>query len=316
MRHTVRTIALFSLIASAPQGQAAELITQSLDGSISLSGSAGLMTIEANELVYDGGQRISRLVWESDAVGLVNGTLDMELQNSWKARFSASGGFGGDSDMTDYDWIAPFSTGEGMDDWSDRSRHPDTKLDHYYRLEAELSRTMFEDAYSTLGLGGGLRYTDVKWSAYGGSFIYSDAGFRDFRGRFPDDERGISYRQQFPVAYAALNATHVTGDWRLAGALQGGLTVGARDTDDHWMRALRFEDRLDTAPVISANVEVGYQIMPNATFYLGAGLEKIFEARGDTTMVDTTSGASQTFADSAGGDFSAMSLSMGVKGRF
>src|SRR3546814_9973093 len=92
--------------------------------------------------------------------------------------------------MEDYDWFQPGN------DWTDRSRHFDTDLDHYLMIDiaGRFDRLRWEDG--RLGLLGGVRYTDVQWTAYGGDFVYTATTFRDTVGSFPAGERGITYRQQ------------------------------------------------------------------------------------------------------------------------
>jgi len=300
------------------QGQAADFITQSADATIRLSGSIGLANLWADELVFDeNGKRLSRLIWESNAVKIVTGTLDVELPKEWQLRLTAAVGFDGNGHMRDYDWIPPFAEpGSGMDAWSDRSIHPDTRLDHYFRIEGEIGRALYDLGTSSFGLGGGLRYTDVKWSAYGGTYAYSADSFRDSRGAFRNGEPGISYRQQLPVPYAAVNGSQRLGDWIFTSALQGGFTLGARGVDDHWQRSLNFVDRFEATPVVAANIEAGYSLTAQTLFYVGAAFEKMFEANADSSATYVPTGEQETYDGGGGGAFRSMSVSVGVKGRF
>lgn len=56
---------------------------------------------------------------------------------------------------------------------------------------------MINDA-TVINLHGGFKYTNMKWKAYGGSYIYSGDGFgfREDRGKFPDGEPVIDYEQR------------------------------------------------------------------------------------------------------------------------
>lgn len=312
---TLLTVCMAALPA---QGHTADFITQSADGTIRISGSVGLANLWADELVFDeNGKRLSRLIWESNAVKIVTGTLDVELPKEWQLRLTASAGFDGDGHMRDYDWIPPFAEpGSGMDAWSDRSIHRDTRLDHYFRIEGEIGRAVYDNGTASFGLGGGLRYTDVKWSAYGGTYAYSVDSFRDSRGVFRDGEPSISYRQQLPVPYAALNGSQRLGDWVFTGALQGGFTLGARGVDDHWQRSLHFVDRFEATPVVTANIEAGYSLTPQTLFYVGAAFEKMFEADADSSATYVPTGEQETYDDGGGGAFRSMSVSVGLKGRF
>ncbi|RVN32209.1 omptin family outer membrane protease [Sinorhizobium meliloti] len=79
----------------------------------------------------------------------------------------------------------------------------------------------------------GRRHTDVKWTAYGGSGIYSnEEGFRKGQWKAPDWERGVSYRQKIPVGFLSLSGEHVLGDLTISGAIQSGLSFGIKSMDD------------------------------------------------------------------------------------
>lgn len=287
------------------------------DKSFSLSGGVGLMNINAGEFVYDGDYTVSRLDWESKGVVLFTLNGEAELPYDLKLKASVSTGISGDGHMVDYDWIYPGNSGpNGPDDWTDRSIHPDTDLDHYWAGTLELSKEVYATEDTSLSLGGGFKYTDVKWTAYGGSFIYSGAGFRDTVGNFTDGEKGISYRQQIPVAYGTAALTHQYGNWTLGAGLKGGLSFGIRDTDDHWMRDLRFYDTMDAAPMLGADLSASYQWNDNTSFFVAGAFEKIFRRGGDVEIVDTTTGSSSFISDGAGADFQSVQVSFGVNMKF
>lgn len=299
------------LAAVAGTASAEEAKLQSLDGQVTFSGSFGLTSIKANELVYGGsGRKVSKLIWESQSVSTINGAVDVALPDQWYIKANGSFGFDGDGYMADYDWMDPNKP------WTHRSLHPDTRLSHYIAASVEVGREILSRDGTDLGLGLGFKYTDVRWTAWGGSYIYSASGFRDSRGDFADDEKGISYRQSWPVPYIGANLSHASGPWTFSSALQGGVTVRGRDIDDHWVRNLRFYDRFEAAPSLAVSGSVDYAVWHNASVFLKGSLEQIFRADGDTEMVDTTTGTRTIFRDGAGGDFRSMTVSLGLKGRF
>ena len=317
MRKIMALTAVGMLSAAAGNVRADETLYTNADKSFSLSGGVGVMNIDAGEFVYDGSYTVSRLDWESRGVVLftLNGTAELPYDLMLKA--SVSTGVKGNNNMVDYDWIYPGNAGpNGPNDWTDRSIHPDTSLDHYWAGSIELSRNVLTTDDSAVSLGAGFKYTDVKWAATGGTYIYSGNSFRDNVGSFPDGQKVISYRQQIPVLYATAGFTRDIGDWTLGGALKGGVSFGIRDTDDHWLRTLRFHDDMNAAPMLGADVSASYNWNQNTAFYVAGGFEKVFHSRGDTSMTDTSTNTTGNSSDSAGADFQSMQLSFGVKMKF
>jgi outer membrane protease len=308
MRPTVATLCLMAL--GALPAYAEDVTLQSLDGTVTFKGSYGLTSIKANELVYEGKTKLSQLIWESSYVSTLNGAVAIELPKDFYLSASGTIGLGGDGHMVDYDWLVPDRA------WSDRSIHPDTRLNHYFVASVEVGREIFSRDGTDLGLGAGFKYTDVKWTAWGGSFVYSDQGFRDWRGEFDPREKGISYRQSWPVPYLGANLSHHSGPWTFATSLQAGLAIDSYDIDDHWVRNLRFCDYFETTPAVSLSGSVQYAVWNNAAFYLSGSFDRMFRVRGDTKMVDTVNGDEQWFMDGAGGDYRAATVSFGLKGQF
>lgn len=286
------------------------------DKPVSLSVDAGLANISAEETVYSGGQKISHLDWQSKGVMVLRGALSVDLGPSWTLKAEAKTGMEGNGQMTDYDWIYPYYINGSKNGWSDRSEHGDTDLDHYFSGSLELNRRFYDDGSSQMGAGIGARYTDVQWTAKGGTFVYSVFATRDFRGRFADDERGITYRQKIPVIYANLNGEQTFGRWTVTGSLQAGAMIKAKDVDDHWMRDLRFDEDFSIAPSYGARAGIEYQLTDSIALYVDGSVESTRFGRGDTKMRDTVTGESARFDDAAGGSFSALFAGFGVKGSF
>ena len=280
----------------------------------SLSGGIGLMNIDAGEFVYDGDYKISQLDWQSRGVVLFTLGAEAELSPDYLLKAKIDTGIDGDGDLTDYDWL--MNGPNGMNDWTDRSRHPDTGLDHYYAGALEIYRRMWADDSSELQLGGGFKYTDVKWSASGGSYVYSDNAFRDSSGSFADGQRIISYRMQLPVAYASVAASRTFGSWTLDGDVKAGLSFGIDDTDDHWGRQRRFFDRMDPAPMIGVDLRASYAMTEDTSFYLGGSFEQIFKSEGSSKEINTATGNVESLSDGAGANYRAVNLTFGLKRQF
>lgn len=294
------------------------------DGNFIVFGGIGLANIKAQEFVYRGaaactdsgweskGHKCSQLNWESKGITLFTAGAEAQIENDWSLKGSVNVGTGGNGHLVDYDWLSP-----GHDDWSHRSIHPLTELDHYVAGAIELDRIIYGNETSSVAVGAGLRYTDVKWTAYGGSGTHSsEDGFRDKPMAWPDWERGISYRQKIPVGFVSLSGEQTLGDLTISGGIQGGLSFGIKDIDDHWGSA-RFHEDMDPAPAIGAIVALNYALTPGASLYLSGSFERVFNQRGDMQVDDTAKGIRFPWIkDGAGANFESMSLSFGLKGSF
>ena len=299
------------LFATAP----ADLATANdlpITGSIGI----GIANIYGKEKVFDGGSKISELDWTSRNVPILRGALGFDLGDGWKIKAEGNVAVNGGGEMTDYDWIAPFATDSSKNGWSHRSIHPDTKLDHYFDGRIELSKRIYGDETQSVFLGAGAKYSDVKWTASGGSFVYSVGGPRDRSGDFADGERGITYQQKIPVVYAALGGEQQYDRVTLSGVVQVGAAIQARGVDDHWMRDLRFVDELGLSPAYSAKAGLGYALTESMSLYLDGEVEKIDFKRGDTRVKDTVTGSTASFEDAGGGNFAAIQIGFGIRGSF
>jgi outer membrane protease len=306
-----RAVAAALAFVSAPAAvQAGDMLLSSADGTVIFRGSYGITAIKANELVWEGKAKVSQLIWKSQGISTFTGDATFALDKSFYVKAIGTIGFGGDGYMADYDW---FNAGGP---WTHRSQHPDTRLDHYFALSLEAGREILSHDGTSVSLGGGFKYTDVKWSAYGGSYVYSDSGFRADRGKFPDGEKGISYQQQWPVPYLGVNLSHTEGDWTFGSALQGGIAVGADGTDDHWMRDLRFIDHFDTTPAVMISASAEYEFRPSTAFYVSGSFDHMFRTRADTDMINKTTGGKREFPDGAGADYQSVTVSLGLRGTF
>ncbi|WP_323130284.1 omptin family outer membrane protease [Sinorhizobium medicae] len=311
-RVSIRSVAISCFLYGAPSFAAADnALFSSDDGNVVVFGDIGLANIKAQEFFYVGDHKISQLNWESKGVTLFTVGVDGQIDNDWSLKGSVKVGTGGNGHLVDYDW-----TIIEREDWSHRSIHPLTELDHYVTAAIELNRIAYGNETSSIAVGAGMRYTDVKWTAYGGSGIYTEKTFRDKRWELPDWERGVSYRQKIPVGFLSLSGEHVLGDLTISGGLQSGLSFGIKSIDDHWRRNLRISDDMSPAPTIGANVAVSYALTPGASLYLSGSFERVFHSRGDTERHNFATGEIAFRKDSAGATFQAMSVSFGLRGTF
>lgn len=313
------------LMATPSFAAADDVLFSSDDGNLIVFGGIGLANIKAQEFVYPSagactesgwvskGHKCSQLNWESKGVTLFTLGFDAQIDDDWSLNGSINFGTGGNGHMVDFDWLS-----RGHDDWSDRTIHPGTELDHYVDGAVELDRIIYGSETSSFAVGAGFRYTDVKWTAYGGSGLYSsEDGFRNSPVAWADGERAISYRQKIPVGFVSLSGERVLGDLTISGGIQGGLSFGIKDIDDHWSRDLRYHDDMDPAPTIGATVAVNYALTPGASLYLSGSFERVFHKPGDMQIDDTAEGTRYPpTKDEAGANFESMSISFGLKGSF
>jgi plasminogen activator len=310
-----------ALPAMAADLDAEDTLVVEEESIFTFTGGIGIVSLEANEFVYaapGSDTRLSQLIWQSTAPMLTAG-LDVNLPEGWTLAAKAQVALGGDSYMEDYDWIAPWATGTGDDDWSHRSQHEDTDLDWYFNGSILLGHDFAVSDNVTVNLNGGFKYTDVQWAAYGGSYVYSSGGYRNDVGDFPDGEAGITYRQSFPALVAGIDAEMVQDQWTFGVSAQGGFTLYGIGDDHHWMRTpvLNFIDNLGSAPLLSVGASASYEVAEGMNLFLAGTAEKIFTARGDTDIYNNDTGVLLgTDADGGGGDLFAASITGGIKGTF
>ena len=310
----LRTASFFlvggTLLFSAPAfGQ--DAYSSSSAGSVRYFAGIGMANIKAGEYVYSGDYKVSQLDWESKGVKTGSLGAEVDIGYAWKLKGRVDVGLGGDGFMEDRDWLDTSYSG-----WTHQSLHPDTELDRYINVLLEAERALVDTGATRLGIGGGIGYTNVKWTARGGSYIYSDVTLHDTVGNFADGEKGITYEQRIPTLFLSANAEQKLGALTLSGVLRGGASVGYKDVDDHWLRDLHFIERMNLAPMMGATVTADYQILPSAAVYVAGDFQKIFKTCGDVEQRNTATGVVSYYDDSAAADFQSLTISAGVKGRF
>lgn len=316
MKVRLPTCVLMAAMLVSGTASADDLSLRSADGGLWLSGGVGLMNIEAHEHVYLGDNKASQLDWDTNGVLLYTAKAGADLGSDWHVKGKIDLGFGGDGHMVDYDWVPGFAVDQSMDGWSDRSIHPDTRLDYYVSGALEIGRTIFTDERSTVSLGGGFKYTEVRWDAFGGSYIYSSRSLRDDIGELPAGLKGISYKQQIPTFFLGFDGATHFDRLSLSGGVKGGMTRGINDQDDHWLTGTRVFGTMKAAPVLMLDAAVDYRLTDMASIYLAGNFENVFRERGDMNSIDTATGNATLYRNAAGASIRTMSLQMGFRARF
>ncbi|QQR36709.1 omptin family outer membrane protease [Devosia oryziradicis] len=283
------------------------------DDTVRIQAGIGAMYLQGDEKVVSGNNTISHLIWQTKTP-VLRGSIAVDFGGGLSASLEGSTAGFGTSYMEDYDWLRG---NYAFDNWSDRSQHPDTRLNHYFTGAAALGYELVNHDNAVVRVHGGFKYTDVKWTAHGGTFVYSGLGFRDTTGSFADGVPGITYRQQLPELFLGFDGEEDYGSFRVGGLLRGGVTFFSTATDDHWLRNLRFVDSLYMAPTFTAGVDIGFDIGRNAEFILAARYDHIFEQRGDTRYYDIPTGVQIGGAtNAAAGALRSAELTAALKGSF
>ena len=285
----------------------------SADGTVQVSGGVGSMYLEANEYVFNGDATLSRLIWQSWAP-VLRGAMVVQLSGGWSVSAEGSvAGFGA-SYMEDYDWRVKT---RDFNAWTDRSQHPDTRLSHFVTGAAALGYTLADDGDGAVQLQAGIKYTDVKWSAHGGSSITSSGGFRNVTQDFADGAPVIDYRQQLPELFVGFDGEQRYDGVRLGGMVRGGVTVMGQSHDNHWLRDLRVEDSFRPAPTLELGADLGFALGASSEFTLAARYSQTFVMRGKSAYFDTTTGARTLVGDDLGGaDLRSADITAGWRGSF
>lgn len=284
-----------------------------VDGRLRLRASLGATYLQGNEFVYAGTYRVSKLIWETTAP-LLRGSISADLGYGISISAEGSMAFNGDSHMVDYDWLHGDDTHEN---WTHRSEHPDTSLEHFWTGAATIGYDLANVEDAVIRLHGGFQYTDVKWNAFGGSYVYSsDTGFRDLVGSISPGEPAISYRQQMPEVFLGVDGEQYYGALRVGALMRAGLVVGAVATDDHWLRDLRFTDTIYVQPAVELGLDAGYALGSHAELTLGGRLKHMFEQRGDAAAYDTASGTTYHTTNGVAASFTQVDATVGLRARF
>lgn len=320
-------IAACFFIALSTAAQAAELVAARFGkGDVAISGSVDYLNLLGDEQVYYGpkdSRLLSRLFWDTSSAAGLTGNVRYGFTDQLSVYGSATIGFLANSYMTDYDWRARDTF--GIDDWTDRSQHPDTALDHYYALDIGARFTVLQNSDRDFGVIGGVRYTDVKWSARGGDYVYSgctsfpdDCYFREDIGNFPDGQPGITYQQKLPAYYTGIAGSIDQGLWTFDGALKIGATVGARDIDHHWQRDILFLGDFKPGLYLGVSANANYRVKENVRLSFGFSYDHYGLVKGSVTTYSIATGEFSGFepANSGGAALRALRLSAGLNAKF
>lgn len=275
----------------------------------SVRGGVLLQQGEAREIVFDEDHQLSELIWDIKGLMYAGGSASLLLGSRFQVNASYWTALNeGSGEMQDYDWFV-----EGAD-WTHFS---DGRVDINEAYTFDINGTFDLVRSDDLGLYimAGYKQMYWDWSQYGGSFIYSVNGFRDFVGQAPDDENGINYDQTFQVPYAGLGASVRLGNLHGSGYLIYSPIVQAEDNDEHVLRNLYFTETFENIDYLGMGGELVFNVTDRLYISGAIDLHSIPEARGDMEIRDAA-GNVDFNPDSAGIENTAASVSAMVGLRF
>ncbi|MCL9780188.1 omptin family outer membrane protease [Vibrio sp. S4M6] len=287
----------------APEARAA-----SNNGNVTFEGSLGVLNGSSTELVYESsGRKLSQLDWEIEDVPIIKlGIIwDVESDLTLQGRIWSVLTSNGDAHMEDRDWQDANQSSP-----TDISIHPDTKLRHAFEIDLNSIYWFVQQVNYKVGLLSGYQYNEFKWDGIGGTFSYNNGANV---GSFADVVV-IDYKQQYSVFYLGLAGEYTLGSRsEFATSVKWSPWVYAKDVDNHYLRNLRFyDDSNELSNFVSLSVNYGYRFSSQTKIYAEYVYTKYFEARADTTTVNTSTGATSFSPNAAGLDNEHSTVSIGL----
>lgn len=265
----------------------------------------------ADEIVYNGAKKLSHLEWDIKNLKMLSLGFNSQFSDGFGARIKFSNAINnGDGKMVDYDWIGKnYDGNKNHANWTDRSIS-DVKIQKAQQFDIAGSYNLYKDEFK---FNLGYKNDRFKWRDYGGSYIYSDGGFRNDVGNF-NGERGITYEQTFETPYIGLEYQKELFDKEIYGNIFGNYSnlVYAHDTDIHHLTNYKFDEYFKNGEYYNWGANIFSKVKEN--LYLGVGYEYVYypENRGYTIMQDLATGESYKYENSAGiiNKFSKISLNL------
>ena len=252
----------------------------------------------ADEIVYNGAKKLSHLEWDIKNLKMLSLGFNSQFSDGFGARIKFSNAINnGDGKMVDYDWIGKnYDGNKNHANWTDRSIS-DVKIQKAQQFDIAGSYNLYKDEFK---FNLGYKNDRFKWRDYGGSFVYSDGGFRNYVGNF-NGERGITYEQTFETPYIGLEYQKELFDKEIYGNIFGNYSnlVYAHDTDIHHLTNYKYDEYFKNGEYYNWGANIFSKVKEN--LYLGVGYEYVYypENRGYTIMQDLATGESYKYEDSA-----------------
>lgn len=277
---------------------------------VTAEGYLGHLSGDSDEMVYNDGERISRLTWTIEDA-LVVGTRINYTATDW-LRFGVGGWttLASDSTMNDYDWLR-----DDREDWSDWSTHADTSLERAFEIDLSAQARLVEWRGGWFDGLVGFQLRNFEWRASNGSYVYSRTGFRDDEGRFSGPL--VDYEQWWRTPYVGIAAGYALPGLRLSGRAIVSPFAQVTDQDTHILNEQRFEGDFDTTEMAAISVRAEHDLTDRWMLTGEANFQKFWEARGDMTVYYLNlDGWDSKIDDAAGASNTTMMFSLGLNYRF
>lgn len=286
--------------------------TTNLFNNFSTHISIGTISGTANEYVYfpQENHTTSQLIWDIDSLQMLNVGFQLDfdiVKLNTDMSFALSDG---DSYLVDYDWLV-----QGLDDWTDKSEHPDTIVTDakIFDIYAEVDiYHINKDTTLTLLLG--YRHESYTWEARGGSFIYSFDSFRDTSGTFKDGLLGITYEQTWSVPYVGMKIDSKINNITLHAQVRYSPFASGEMTDVHHLRNLTTVDTFDETTMTGVNVGLKYSLTPHYTLGVDYSYLNYKNSVGDSVWSEN--GQVDYLKNYAGADLKTSMLSVSLEYKF
>jgi plasminogen activator len=280
----------------------------------SLEAGAGYLTGESKELVYWpalGNYKASELTWEIDNLFMVGIGAQMKVRDWMAVNFNGwFKAFDGEGTMDDYDWMSRGG------DWTDWSHHENTDVTEGSILDINVEFSFVRSDIFDLKAIAGYKRDNFGWEAYGGEYTYSENGFRDTTGTFPEGVAVIGYEQTFTSFYFGMGFAGKFNTFELNGRFIYAPLVQAEATDYHYLRDLVTYDEGEDGDMIAFDVSGSFFITPNLAVEMGYSYQKYDTLQGDSEWHYRNEGVVYYFADGAGMDQTSSLISLGLRYTF
>lgn len=283
-------------------GRSAEVVTAQPGAPVqfTLGVGAGYMTGESTELVYwpwENNHIASELTWTIDSLFLlgVNGRLQLgsRFAVNFDGWFKATDG---DGTMDDYDWMVPGQS------WTDWSHHEDTDVTDASILDLNVEYSFFRNQNLVFNAIAGYKRDNFGWEARGGDYVYSEGGFRNEVGAFPDGLLGIRYEQTMTSLYIGVGVEVELSDLQLGARIIYSPLVEGEAEDNHYLRNLVTYDEFSDGDMIAFDLSGSYRFTPAIALRVGYSYQRYDTMQGDTVWNFRDEGVTYYIADGAGMD--------------
>lgn len=276
---------------------------------------AGYLTGEANEVVYwpeYNNHKASELTWKIDNLFMVGIGATLKVGDWFVANLDTwVKATDGDGTMDDYDWRIVGG------DWTDWSHHEDTDVTDGSIVDINANFAFYKTQNVKLTGIVGYKRDNFGWDARGGEYVYSNNGFRDATGTFPDDELGISYEQTMASLYGGIGfAAEFSGNFKMSGRLIYSPIVNGEATDHHHMRNLVTYDDFEGENLIGFDLSGTFYFQNNLALEVMFSHQSYDMMQGDSEWHFRDEGVVYVIDDGAGMDHSSSLLSVALQYTF